>query len=79
MVTTTSAVCAFAFARAAKHLWPYGHSSAPMHSRPETEFANQTLRSTSGASSRSPLAFGDSAQARNRLASLSRDETSRTA
>ena len=76
LVTTISAVCAFAFANAAKHFAPDGHSSAPMHSRPETEAACQTLRSTSGASSRSPVAPVDCAQARNRLASDSKYETS---
>ena len=50
-----------------------------MHSLPETELAAQTLRSTSGASSRSPLAPADCAQARNLLASDSKDEISRTA
>ena len=71
-VTTTSAVWALAFALTAKHCEPYAQSSFPIHSRPETEFAYQTLRSTSGASSRSPDTPGVSAQARRRFASFSR-------
>ena len=70
-VTTTSAVWALALAFTAKHLLPNAQSSLPMHSRPDTEFAYQTRRSTSGASSRSPDTPGVSAQARNRLASFS--------
>ena len=77
-VTTMSAVCAFALAFAAKHCEPNAHTSAPTHSRPETLFAAHTLRSTSGASSLSPLTPGVFAQAIKRLASFSRDETSMT-
>ena len=77
-VTTISAVCAFAFALAAKHCDPKAHTSAPTHSRPDVLLANHTRRSTSGASSRSPLTPGVFAQAIKRLASFSRDETSIT-
>ena len=78
LVTTTSAVCALPLALAAKHCEPNAHTSAPTHSRPETLFAAQTRRSTSGASSRSPETPGVLAQAIKRLASFSRDETSIT-
>ena len=78
LVITISAVCAFALAFAAKHCEPKAHTSAPTHSRPETLFAAHTRRSTSGASSRSPVTPGVLAQAINRLASFSRDETSMT-
>ena len=78
LVTTTSAVCARPLALAAKHCEPNAQTSAPTHSRPETLLAAQTRLSTSGASSRSPDAPGDLAQAIKRLASFSRDDTSIT-
>ena len=71
-VTTTSASCAFALALTAKHCEPYAQLSAPTHSRPDVEFASHTRRSTSGASSRSPVAPLDFAQAISRCASFSR-------
>ena len=74
LVTTTSAVCAFALALAAKHCGPKAHLSAPTHSRPETELAAHTRLSTSGASSRSPDTPGLRAHSCRRLASFSREE-----
>ena len=79
LVTTTSASCAFAFAFAAKHWAPHAHESAPTHSRPDRELAAHTLRSTSGASSRSPETPGVFAHAIRRFASFSRyDDSSKS-
>ena len=72
LVTTMSATCAASFALTAKQLCPNAHLSAPTHSRPETEFANQTFRSTSGASSRSPVASGSLIHSRRDLLCPSR-------
>ena len=78
LVTTISAVWALAFAFAAKHCEPKAHTSAPTHSRPDVLLAAHTRRSTSGASSRSPVTPGVFAQAINRLASFSSEDTSIT-
>ena len=76
--TTISELIALALAFAAKHFAPKLQISAPTHSLPLTELAAQTLRSTSGASSRSPVTPGVSAQLLSRCASLPNDEISKT-
>ncbi len=68
LVTMRCDLCAFSFARSAKHSCPNWHLLAPRHSRAETLTWRHSFSVCRGASSRSPLppsSAADSAHVRS--------------